>query len=341
MLPIKFYRADSSTYVIKTSNGKVSCQGKGLNFFYNPASTSIAAIPVTAKGAPFIFNLKTADFQDIRVQGQLNFRVADPEKIAGIFNFTLNKKGTDYASEDPVSLTEQPIRFLQALIQSKIQALPLKKALLINQDLFNAVAEELKGNGSLDTMGIEILDLCLASITPCTETARALEAKEREQILKQADDAIYARRKSAVEQERTIQEAELQTKLFVQQKEQQIEESRISKEREILRAKAETAKEKIQAKIDEENQNREFVTIRTENKKQEADCDAYAISARMKAYKELSADYIKALAMSNMDPEQLLALSFESLAQNASKIGELNITPDIFGRLLRKGIENG
>ena len=62
MLPIKFYRANSSTYVIRTANGKVIRKGRGLSFFYNTATTSIAAIPVNTQGAPFIFNLKTADF---------------------------------------------------------------------------------------------------------------------------------------------------------------------------------------------------------------------------------------------------------------------------------------
>jgi hypothetical protein len=82
------------------------------------------------------------------------------------------------------------------------------------------------------------------------------------------------------------------------------------------------------------------VAIRTENKKQESDADAYAISAKMKAYKELSADYIKALAMSQMNPEQIMASAFESFAQNASKIGELNIGQDSFGRMLRREMTN-
>jgi hypothetical protein len=31
-----------------------------------------------------------------------------------------------------------------------------------------------------------------------------------------------------------------------------------------------------------------------------------------------------------------MAMAFEALAQNAGRIGELNIAPEIFGRLLRK-----
>ncbi len=135
--------------------------------------------------------------------------------------------------------------------------MPLKQALFINDELFSRVETELKANPSLDTMGVEILDLSIAAISPSPETAKALEAKQREEILKQ-----------------------------------------------------------------------------------ESDADAYAISAKMKAYKELSADYIKALAMSQMNLEQIMASAFESFAQNASKIGEVNIGQETFGRMLRREMNN-
>jgi len=38
-----------------------------------------------------------------------------------------------------------------------------------------------------------------------------------------------------------------------------------------------------------------------------------------------------------MGPEQLIARAFQGLAERADKIGELNISPDLLGRLLRKG----
>jgi hypothetical protein len=35
-----------------------------------------------------------------------------------------------------------------------------------------------------------------------------------------------------------------------------------------------------------------------------------------------------------MKPEQLIARSFQGIAQRADKIGELNISPDLLGSLL-------
>lgn len=185
-------------------------------------------------------------------------------------------------------------------------------------------------------MGIAPLDISISAIQPTPETSRALEAEARESILKEADDAIYSRRKSAVEQERMIKEAELQTELSVQQKEQEIEESRIANERTLLRAKTETEQERLQAKIAAEKQRTELVSISVENGQQEADAEAYAIAARMKALAELPVENLKAMALANMKPDQLMAVAFESLAQNADKIGELNISPDLFAQMAKK-----
>ena len=80
MFTIRYYKADSSTYVIKTANGKRLTQGKGLSFFYNSATTSIAAIPINVLESPFIFSLQTEDYQSIRVQGQVAYKISNPQQ---------------------------------------------------------------------------------------------------------------------------------------------------------------------------------------------------------------------------------------------------------------------
>ncbi len=335
MFGLRYYKADSSTFVIKTVNGRVRRQGRGLSFFYNGATTSIAAIPVSVQEAPFIFSLKTADFQAITVQGQLSYQVADPARIAEMLNFTLKPNGVDWRTEDPLKLSDRVIRVVGAVIQNRVEATSLRKALKSSQELVQLLREQLIRDATLEAMGILPLDITIGEIKPMPETSKALEAEAREAILKEADDAIYARRKSAVEQERTIKEAELQTELSVQQKEQEIEESRIENERTLLRANVETERERLRAGIEAEGQRQELVELEVENRRREADAEAYGISARMNAFKELPVENLKAMALASMQPEQLMAMAFESLAQNADKIGELTITPDLFGKLIK------
>lgn len=337
MFGIQYFKADPSTYVVKTRNGSIVKQGIGLSFFYMSATSSIAAIPVNAQEAPFIFGLQTSDFQEVRAQGQITFRIEDAEKTASMLNFVLKKDGQSYVSDDPMKLSDRVIQSAQAIVQEKVQTLSLRSALAINVELANDLKQRLANDESLETMGIVILKTSVIAITPTPETRKALEAEARESILKEADDAIYARRKSSVEQERTIKEAELQTQHDIQQKEQQIEESRIQNERQLQRGIAETERERIQAEIDNETERQKLVERSVANRKEESDADAYAMASKMKAFKELPVENLKAIALANMQPEQLMAMAFESLAQNAGKIGELTITPDLFGRMLKKG----
>ena len=330
MFNLKFFKADPSTFVIRSVNGHVKSQGQGLSFWYNSATTSIAALPLSAQETPFIFNFQTADFQSLRVQGQLSFQVSAPEKTAGVLNFVLNRDGKTYATDDPMKLNDRIVR------AAEIQSTPLRRALLLSQSLVALVQSRLSQQAALEALGISILDFSVTAITPTPETARALEAEARESLLKEADDAIYARRKSSVEQERTIKEAELETDLSVQKKEQQIEESRLENERALLREQAAMAQERLAAEIGEEQQRQTLVSLSADNQRVQSDADAYAIETKMKAYRELPVENLKALALSRMAPEQLMAMAFESLAQNAGKIGELNIAPDMFSQMMKK-----
>lgn len=339
MIGIRYFKAEPTTYVVKTVNGKTTKRGKGLSFFYNAATTSIAAVPMNAQEAPFIFNLQTADFQSVKLQGQITFRVANPEAIAEILNFNLKKDGATYLSEDPLKLNDRIVRSAQTIVQNEVQKTKLRDAFVINTRIAQLIQQELAADVAVNAMGIEVLNTIVGRISADPETARALEAEARELILQEADDAVYGRRKSAVEQERLIKEAELQTDLSVQQKEQEIAESRIQNERQILRGKAKTDAERVQANIDRETQRQSLVTLQAENRKQEADTEAYAVTAKMQAFKTLPVENLKAMALAKMDPEQLMALAFESLAQNADKIGELTITPDLFGNMVKKAVQ--
>ncbi|MBU0656001.1 MAG: NrtR-regulated NrtX [Gammaproteobacteria bacterium] len=338
MFGINYYKADASTYVLKSVNGTVRKQGKGLSFFYNAVNTSIAAVPVNVQEAPFIFNLQTADFQSITVQGQLSYQVADPVKMAEMLNFTLKKDNSAWASEDPLKLADRVIRTVGAVIQNRVENTLLRDALRLSQELAGSLRERFRTDAAFTAIGITLLDITIGAIKPTPETARALEAEAREAILQQADDAVYSRRKSAVEQERMIRETELQTELSVQQKEQEIAESRIANERTLLRATTATERERLQASIEAETQRTSLVELEVANSRQQSDAEAYAIAARMNAFKQLPVDNLKAMAMANMQPEQLMAMAFESLAQNAGKIGELNISPDLFGQALKKAV---
>ena len=334
MLGFQYFKADPTTHVIQSSGGKIRRQGKGLSFFYYAPKTSLTAVPMSAKAVPFIFNLQTADFQQLRVQGEVTFRAADPEKLAGFLNFTLKENGKEYVSEDPINLGARVVQAAQGIVQDQLQNTPLRQALKMLRTLDSTLKASLMDHAPLQQLGIAVVDAMLVALPPTPETAKALEAEAREAILKEADDAIYDRRKSAVEQERTIQEAELQTDMAMQTKRQEIAEARIDNERLLSRKKAEAKAEQLAANIDAEEKRRALVELAQANHKIEADAESYGIEARAKAASSVPVDYIKAMAMAKMDPAQLLAAAMGTFADNADKIGTLHIGPDTLSNLM-------
>ena len=61
---------------------------------------------------------------------------------------------------------------------------------------------------------------------------------------------------------------------------------------------------------------------------------AYGVAATMKALEGVDSKVLQALASVGMQPDQLVALAFQGLAERADKIGQLNISPDLLRELL-------
>ncbi|MEH6672267.1 SPFH domain-containing protein [Halopseudomonas sp.] len=256
MLGMRFIKVEPTDYVLQFKRGKIQREGAGLSFFYFAPTTSLVRIPVGSVDVPFIFVEVTADFQEVTVQGQLTYRVTEARKLAQLMNFTLTADGRDYASEDPKKLPERLINHTQVLTRASIQSLRLKEALGQSDNLVASLRQGLQSADAIASLGVEILGLSILAIKPTPETSRALEAEAREQVLREADEAIYARRNAAVEQERGIKENELNTEIAVENKKRQIKEAQMEAEKSVQQKKREIREAEIATKIAIEEKNK-------------------------------------------------------------------------------------
>lgn len=334
MFGIKFIKAQPNTYLMQHRDGKVVREGLGLSFFYYAPTTSLVAVPVASADVPFIFQETTADFQGVTIQGQVTYRVSDPKRLAALLNYTLAPNGQTYVSDDPEKLQERVINVVNVLARAELQKLPLREALRASDELVKAVKAGLVNAEEITSLGLEVLGLSILAIKPTPETARALEAETRERLLREADEAIYARRNSAVEQERAIKENELNTEIAVENKKRQIRETQMEAERAVQEKKHVVQKEALEASIGIEDRRKSLVALAAENAKAEADARAYGVSTTMKALGDAEPGILQALASTSMKPEQLIAFAFQELAGKAEKIGQLNISPDLLRELL-------
>lgn len=336
MFGIRFIKFQPGDYVLKYKNGKIVKEGKGISFYYFAPTTSIVVVPIASVDAPFIFEEVTEDFQNVSVQGQITFRITDQKKIAGLLNYTLDIRGKGYASDDPKKLQQRIINHVRVLTKKSLEKLCLKDAVKSSERLAREILEDIRKSEEMGSIGIEILGLSILAVLPNKETSRALEAQAREQILKNADDAIYERRNASIEQERRIKENEFNTEIAIETKKKQVMEAQLEAEREIQQKRNQIKEEQLHYETVLEEKKKELVGLAVQNMKANADAKAYELSTAMKALEGTSPVVIQALANIGMEPSQLIAKAFQDLAGNAGKIGQLNISPDLLQELMNK-----
>src|SRR6266566_1332176 len=334
MIGIKFIKVQPTTYLLQYRGGKIVREGLGLSFFYYGPTTSLVAVPVASTDTPFIFQETTADFQAVTIQGQVTYRISEPKRLAALLNYTLEKDGDTYVSEDPEKLPERVIHVINVIARAELQKLPLREAIRASDTLVQAVKARLVAAEEITSLGLEVLGLSILAIKPTPETARALEADTRERLFREADEATYARRNSAVEQERAIKENELNTEIAVETKKRQIRETQMDAERAVQEKEGLLKKEALETNIGLEERRKNMVALAADNAKAEADARAYGVSSTMKALGSADTKILQALASTGMRPEQLIAFAFQELAGKAEKIGQLNISPDLLRELL-------
>ena len=237
-------------YVLRYRKGKLIERGAGLTFHFFDKSTAVAVVPMSAMDADFIFEEKTADFQSVSVQGQLTYRITDCEKIASLMNFTVKLRSKEYHDNPLKKLSKRIINIADVIIRNHVETVELKEAVKANRELSGEIFDRLREVGELSALGIEILGFSILRISAGTETHRALEARTREEILKESDDALYERRNASIEQERRVKENELSTEISVAEKKKKIKETEVGTERMLLESENELERMRVAAEVE-------------------------------------------------------------------------------------------
>lgn len=317
MLGLRYLKTPPTTHVIHYVGGKIRREGPGLSFFYFAPTAEIVLIPLESTDVPFVFNEVSADFQDATIQGELTYRIVNPKRVAEALNYSLDARG-NYRTDDPSKLGDRLVHALQILARAFAQRRPLKEVLVSSDVLVHEALTGLKASSTVEMLGVEVLSLSIVSVKPTPEMSKALQADAREELLKKADEAIYARRNASVELERTIKENELATEVAVAQKRRLVNETEMA------------------GQIAVEEQRAALVDHRVTNERKEAEAKAFALQALLEPLKGV--DWRTLLAAGGGGDAKLnIALAFRELAENATKIGELNVSPDLLTALTKAG----
>jgi len=290
----QFFKGQPNEYVVKFVAGKAAREGVGASFLYMPSRTSIVAVPTNSVEASFAFRDLTSNFQEVVIQGQFTYRITDPNKTAALLNYVIDPRKRTYLTKDPESLPNRIVTVMQAKVHDQILSRSLEASIRDSETIAAALFEAVRAEPTLAALGVSVLTVHIQSIRPTPEVAKALEAEYRETLLRKADEAIYARRAAAVEEERKIKEKELATNVVLAQRRAELIDLEGQNALQEAKNKAEAAQIESQSKVE-------------------------ALKQELAAYQ-------------TMPPSHLAALGFNRMAEHG--VERLTITSEVLSALL-------
>jgi regulator of protease activity HflC (stomatin/prohibitin superfamily) len=308
------------------NNGKLKRDGRGLSFWFLPMTTAVAEVPMDDRDLAILFHGRTRDYQDVAVQGVITWRVENARTLAERIDFTVDLLTGQYVKQP----LDQMATLLTGLVQQAalgyMAEKPVRELLADGTGPVQTVIEGgLDGAEIIRNMGLEIVSVRIADLSPTTELETALQTPTREKIQEEADRAVFERRAQAVEEERAIAENELNNQVELAKREEKLIAQQGANERDRVTGEAEARliEQKAKAKRDEIDTLTRAERIRAiEGARVKADRD------RMEIYRDLPAGV-------------LMGLAARELAENIQGIEHLNVTPDLIGPVLTNFIQAG
>ena len=314
-------RAEPTMHVLRYRRGELVREGPGLAFWFRPINTAAAEVPLDDRELPFLFQVRSADFQEVTVQGVVTFRVADPRRLADRVDFTIDLiRG---------AWLQNPLEKVAALVTQLAQQFVVDHA--ARRDLRtilgdgvapirDRIAAGLAAEPALDELGLQVVAMRVAAVSPTAELEKALRQPTREEIQQKADEASFARRALAVEKERAIAENELHNQIELARREEQL----VAQQGQNARRREEEAAAAAQVAAAANDERQQILAER------EAETIDRVEGARVRAERE------RAEIQAAVPPTVLLAVALRELAGEIGNVEHLTITPELLTPLIER-----
>ncbi|WP_433219325.1 SPFH domain-containing protein [Dactylosporangium sp. CS-047395] len=349
---LRHLRGAPTSWVRHHVKGKVQHEGVGQSFWYRPLTAVLSEVPVDDRELPLLFHARTGDFADVTVQATVTYRISAPATAAERLDFSVDPKGGQWRAQPLDQVATLLAELAQQPALDLLARLPLTEALTAGiAPVREAVSAALGSDPRLTDTGVSVVSARVVAIRPEPDLERALQTPTREAVQQEADRATYARRARAVEQERAIAENELQNKIELARREQQlVEQHGANTQRQaeldaaaaLVAAQAEADRAKVAAEAEAE---RSGITATADAERSriaaaaEAEADRLRMAARADGVRavglaEGEAEAARLAAYRDLAPAVLQALALRDLAGQLPEIGQLTITPDMLTGLL-------
>ena len=316
---VRQLRSEPTVHTLRYTRGDLVAEGRGLAFFFRPQITGVAEVPIDDRDATFLFRARTEDFQEVAVQGVVTYRVVDPARLADRVDFTVDLVDGTWRKEPLEQVGGLLTQLAQQAVVDLFATVDLHAAVREGLDRARqSITAALTEHAPLDALGLELVAVRVQSVRPDAELEVALQTPVQEAVQQQADEARFARRALAVEKERAIAENELNNRLELARRQEEL----IAQDGANRQAEAEVAasERRIQANVAAEQ-----TTIA-------ADAQAAATRATGAADAESQAQLMEVYR--DLPLGVMLGLAARELAGKLERIDHLNLSPDAIGPLL-------
>jgi len=308
-----------TTHIEQIRGGTTVRSGAGLSFWFRPLSAVLNEVPIDDRELPLFFHARTRDFQDVTVQATITFRVTDPATAAGRIDFSIDPETGVWRSTplDQVAglLTESAQQYAIDLLATAELTAVLTGGV---GPVRTVIAGGLRSDHRLAETGIAVVDVRVVALRPEPEVEKALRTPTREQVQQEADKATFERRALAVERERAIGENELQTKIELARREEQLVGQR------GVNTRREAEENAAAGAIAAEAEARRTVTL----------AEARAQDTRLAGAAVGDAEAARVAAYRDVPEPVLVALAVKELAANLPQIDTLVLSPDLVTKAL-------
>jgi regulator of protease activity HflC (stomatin/prohibitin superfamily) len=318
---IRHLRGNPTLHVRHLRGGKLAHDGAGLTFWFRALSAVLSEVPVDDRELPLLFHARTADFQDLAVQASVTFRVTDPAVASARIDFSIDPDTGRWRGTPLEQVAGLLTETAQQQVLGLVAGSPLSAVLASGvAEIRDRIVHGLTEDTRLAETGIAVMGARVIALRPEPDVEKALRTPARETIQQEADRSTYERRAVAVERERAIAENELQSKIELARREEQLlvqqganaqRQAQDTAEASRISSGAQAAKERLLAEA------------RADGTRALGEARAAGEAASVAAYRDLPSG-------------TLLALAAKDLAGSLPQIGTLVLAPDVVAPLLAR-----
>ncbi len=221
-LPWVYFKGEPTEFCRITSGGKVRKSGKGISKIITPFRTTVEIVDTSTIEKQYSFKETTKDNQEITIQGSFLYHVEDPEKVLENFNCAIDPRTKMFSTAGYKDISEPLVNAIRGAARKYVQKADLETILVSSEVLTQQVSREVLDSPTVTYLGLKVANLYVNQITPEPDIATALGATYREELLTKQQKAQYERRADGVEQEKAIKENELNNRIFLEKKREEL-----------------------------------------------------------------------------------------------------------------------